>query len=212
MKNYTDLIEKVLQEYQEKRGDIEYRSYGEDDEKMLVVYDWDDLGEIDEMIGKELLALGEITQEELDAEQNVHCREKFVDMVGLNFGFSDEYVVCDFCYKIVPRTINYSHNIVIIDEEDIMCGDCARENPETYIDYLLENPIERANSFLPDSVIAGFGFTKLDKEYANGWYDRADSPEEAYNKLKEHYNEIIFSITSRNPFETEWVAWVRGEK
>lgn len=211
MADYTDLITKVLQYYQENVADIEYRSYGEDDEKLLLVDGWNTLGAIDELIGKELLALGETTQEEFDTELKAHCRDKYVNQVCLNYRFDDEYVICDCCYKIVPKVdARYQANVVILDCEFI-CSNCVQEMPEQYIDYLLENPVERANQFLSDDTLKRFGFTNLDTQYEAGWYGKFDKPEDVYSEFKDKYKDIIFSIDCANPFAIDYSVWVRGE-
>lgn len=212
MENYSDIINKVLNEYQDRFGDIEYRSYGEDDERMLLVYNWDDMEKIDEMIGEELVKIGEITQEELDAEKNVHCREKFVDMVGLPFGFTDEYVVCDYCYKIVPRMVNYINNVVVVNSDEWMCSNCAIEYPDVYLEYIKESPTERLNQYLSENTLSSFGYKKLDTVYENGLYDRTDDPKDSYRKLKEKYSDVIFNMVSCNPYAIEWEAWVKDEE
>ena len=210
MADYTDLITKVIKYYQENVADIEYRSCGEDDEKMLLVDDWDTLGAIDELIGKELLALGETTQEEFDAELKAHCRDKYVNQVCLDYGFDDMYVICNCCHKIVPIIdARYQTNVVILENE-VVCSNCVQEMPEQYIDYLLENPVERANQFLSDDTLKKFGFINLDAQYEAGWYGRYDKPEDVYRDFKDKYKDIIFSIDGANPFAIDYSVWVRG--
>ena len=210
--NYTELIEKVLQEYQENSSDIEYCQRKNGEGRMLLVSNWDDIHEINNMFGQALLEAGETTQDEFDACVADKYGIMYVEKVGLAWGFTDEFVICDYCNQIVPRFEHYCNNVVIINESDWMCSECARENVDDYIDFLLEKPTERANEFLEDEDLQKAGFTRLEEEYENGLYDRVDNPDKIYAELKEKYGKIIFSITTQNPYAKEFVAWVKDKK
>lgn len=210
--NYTELIEKTLQDFQENKGDIDYCQQRNGEGRMLLVSNWDDIHEINNMFGQALLEAGETTQDEFDACVIDKYGIMYVEKVGLAWGFTDEFVICDYCNQIVPRVENYRQNVVVVNEQDWMCSDCARENVEDYLDYLLEKPTERANMFLEDEDLQKAGFTRLEEEYENGLYDRVDNPDKIYAELKEKYGKIIFSITTQNPYAKEFVAWVKDKK
>ena len=209
---HQDIIKKVLSDFQENIGDITYRPYKGETYNFLIVDAWSDIETINDMIGEELVKINETTQAEFDKWKTIQYRQHFLDQVGLEFGFADEYIVCDYCYQVVPRTKNYASNYITFDDGDYMCGDCIEEHTDIYLDWILENPIERANLFLSDDTLKKFGYQKISDEWETGYHGVSDNPEDIYNALSKQYEKVIFSITSNNPFATEFVAFVKDKK
>ena len=211
MSEYQELAERVIEEFIEAKG--EYADYRRDRDgnPFLLVEDWDEVTELNDIFGEELLKLGAITQEEFDEVKKDNTRERFLDMVVDRWGFTDEYVVCDTCYRIVPRIVHsYLYNVVLTDDDEWLCADCARENPEYYVEYLLgEGETPRINMYLDEATLKGLGFVKLEEEYETGMYDKFDDPDEVKKQLKDKYRDIILSSTSASPFAVEWVVFVR---
>lgn len=211
MSEYQELAESVIEKFiMANGGYTEYRK-DRDGNPFLLVESWDEVNALNDIFGEELLKLGVITQEEFDDEQMDNTRERFLDMVVDRWGFTDEYVVCGSCYKVVPKIVHsYLYNVVLTDEGDWLCADCARENPEYYVEYLLgESEHPRINMYLDEATLKGLGFVKLEEEYETGMYGKYDYPDEVKKQLKDKYRDIILSATSANPFAVDWVVFVR---
>ena len=210
MNNYEDIIKTVLTEH-----DNDFIHYGEDTDghDFLIVQDWQDVKELNNLIGQELVKLGEVTQQDFEEKSQEQYNTTFLDTVIQYWGFSDSYIVCDYCGKIVPTEDNsYIKNIIITNCE-VMCSDCARENQEIYIDYLLEEDTDRPklNIFLDESELIKQGFTKLPEGYESGYYGKWDDPNKVKEQLKSKYRDIIFSSEGIGQFATYWSVFVRGK-
>lgn len=133
---------------------------------------------------------------------------------GGNWGFSDEYAVCDDCGTVIrtsPDSYSWKPDFWLEAEEGYHCGDCVREDPDDYIEHLVDNPDE-ANTILSDDELRSRGFAKVNEDaYENGWYDRQDEPKDILAKAmgKEPNAEFLFSISSNAEFSTQFDLWRR---
>ena len=141
--------------------------------------------------------------------------DSVLEELDIDYGFSDEWGRCDNCGKLVRLEADSAHWVpdFFWDENGLCCGNCVRQNPEEYIAWLLEQPVERANTILDGKALESAGFHKVDGNYENGWYDRHDSPEEILNKAHEEHPEaeFIFSISGVGKFAVQFELWMRGE-
>lgn len=129
-----------------------------------------------------------------------------------NWVYSDESFVCDGCYKL-HRNGDYYANY-FIEDGFILCEDCVKEEPETYLETLINEPT-RANTLLTGEELEGMGFERVGGEYENGMYGQVDDPKKILNELiGENPNaEVVFNIVKTyNPFATTFTAYIRNKE
>ncbi len=112
---------------------------------------------------------------------------------------------CDCCssFKYNRNASNFDY---FVGDGYITCGDCIRENPESYIEHLIDN-YNTANQLLPLSELTDRGFIKLDENEVSFHY-KTPAPKTLYEKYKDGMD-IIFHIDSSNPFHTDYSVYGR---
>lgn len=124
--------------------------------------------------------------------------------------YSDETFVCDGCGQLF-RIDYYGYQNFYMGDGFILCPDCMKEEPETYLETLINN-YRNANTLLTETELEELGFEKIGEEYENGWYGRSDNPKEILDRIlaEEPYTEVIFDITKTyNPFATRFTTYIR---
>lgn len=132
------------------------------------------------------------------------------------WGYTDEYQVCDHCQKVFRHTDSIcSHGWIPREGGVIYCEECVETDSdlrEEYISERINNP-DNANTILASDILRDMGFERVNSHhYENGWYGRRDNPKQIY---EEHHNlhpdkQYLFSITNKgNPFSTEFNLWER---
>lgn len=134
------------------------------------------------------------------------------DLVSV--GFSDEYISCDGCGKIICTTPGYYGDLpdYFIDDNGVSCGECVRDNPARYLEYLDNNP-KAGNTILDEQILIDNGYTRFnDESYESGLYQyQTDDPKKIYKELKSKYNHIIFSIDNAGQFDVHFSAWTKND-
>jgi len=141
------------------------------------------------------------------------------DIIGAEWGFSDEFSICDCCREVVrtsPDSYSWTKNYAIIGCE-IFCGDCIRNNEDLSREYLNNNLLNNsntANTILDPSYFEELGYQRYNGKFAAGLHlDRNYSdPEEDLDKLSKLYDNVLFDITDVSQFETKWNVWVKYRK
>ncbi len=138
-----------------------------------------------------------------------------------SWGFDDEYVMCDHCYKVV-RTSPDSYSWVArywVDHEngEIICGDCVLQDfIDEYIESLINNH-KSANTILGDKELENLGFVQCNChgeacEFETGLHEGwNDSPEKILKNalVKNPDKEYIFSITGVEQFGVQYTLYGR---
>lgn len=90
-----------------------------------------------------------------------------------------------------------------------VCSSCFDEKgyAEHYIAELVNNP-SNANVMLTKGEIESYGFKRV-KEDSSG-YNFSGNPKRDYDELSEKYDEVLFSIDSSTPFDTNYSVYVRN--
>ena len=146
----------------------------------------------------------------------------FEDVIGMDWGFSDEFSACLNCNKAVrTQTYHGPADIVFIEGSGLYCGDCIRNDDqmtEQYIESHLRNNPNHANYIIDDSYeFHDRGYRKVqdiiedeDGQYDAGWYrwNSQDDPQELYERFKDDYD-VVFDMTDYSPFYTKWTVWLR---
>jgi hypothetical protein len=153
---------------------------------------------------------------EAGGEDEIFVEDIMVALYGVEYvnqydcwGFSDEYSICNCCYKVV-RTSPDSYSWVqdYWTDCELICGECVRSNPDDYIEYLTNN-IRLANTILPDSVLEEKGWEKQEEVYRNGWFDGMnDKPEDVLKKYNAEGYDVIFEMRN-SQFYIEFQAWIK---
>ena len=171
-----------------------------DGEDFMIVDSWEDVQKIQKCI-----------------DPNFEPKDRWDSSVldnAINWGFSDSYTTCEECGDVICTEPDSKHWVAdfFVSDYGIECGDCVRNNPQEYIQSLINNP-RNANTILDDSDLEYEGFEKLEGDYQSGWYDRHDDPEDILSDLldKYPYGEFIFSVTSNAQFATNFEVWARSE-
>lgn len=198
----ADLLGKLEDIY--RKGDLDFMmAPDEDGEQFVIVYGWDDVQDIQKALDPSFEPKDKYDSSLLDKA-----------MDG-NWGFSDEYSVCDECGHVIKTTPDsYSWKpdfFVDYEEGTIHCGDCVRKDPEGYLNSLINNP-DRANTILSPKELEGLGFQRIGQDYQAGWYDRNDNPKDILGKaMDEQPNaSFIFSIKAQGQFATDFELWGKG--
>jgi len=149
-------------------------------------------------------------------EQEWHrlCNLKTSDKskYDVNFFYNDSCVICDGCGKIIS-TETYDKPDYYIDYEycSVSCRDCVKKDPENYLDYL-NNNTDSANVLLTEKEMNENGYYLLETGYENGLYEGMnDSPKTIFERLEKTYSDIIFSISSLNPFMLSFDVYIKNE-
>ena len=168
-------------------------------EDFMIVDSWDDVSEI---------------QKALDP--SFEPKDKYDTKVLDNYmpwGFGDSYTTCDECGDIIctEPDSSYWKADFFVSNNGIICGDCVRENPQEYLESLINN-YNKANTILDPKDLEQEGFEKLDGDYQNGYYDRNDNPKSILKDLMSKYpqGEFIFNIISTNPFAVDFDVYGRN--
>lgn len=130
------------------------------------------------------------------------------------WGFEDEYDYCTECFKSLrtsPDSYMWLPDWSIVNECERWCSDCIKQNPDVYLQEIINNP-RNSNVIFSDSELEDLGFTKLEEKYESGLHEhQTDDPQKILDKLlKEGYEEIIFNITSKGQFDTNYECWYRN--
>ena len=168
-----------------------------DGDPFIIVESWKDVRDISIILGHE-------PEDDYDSSA--------LDELGCDWGFADSYTSCDMCDTLICTEPDYSGKgpdyWINYEGGYIVCGDCIRKDPADYLSHLTNNS-DVANTILGRDQLRKLGYELISEEYANGWYDRTDSPSEILDKaLEENPNgEFIFNISGGNPFETRFELW-----
>ena len=136
------------------------------------------------------------------------------DEYDVEWGFSDEYSSCSECYKVIrtsPDSYSWKADFYV-GEYELLCHDCVMKDKESYIQWILEAPTDRANTILSPQDLEEIGFEKVEGDYESGWYGRQDNPSEILAKAQEEYPyaEFVFNITEKGQWSTNFDLWGRG--
>ena len=138
-----------------------------------------------------------------------------IDDILKNWGFSDEYVSCNHCNNVIYLSERYYY----ISNNEIICGDCLRENKdfqEDYIEYLINNH-EVANTILTVSQLKDIDFKPCNcnddqcKFWAGLRDQKQDNPENILKKAIKLNPDLdyIFDIINISMFDIEFTLYHR---
>lgn len=137
---------------------------------------------------------------------------KRLEELQIEMEWSDEWTTCDGCGKAV-RTSSDSHGwrrAYDTIEDETVCHECITKNKASIKSYLqfIENKHTKAVTI--DVNPETYGYNKVDREFANGWYGgQDDEPEFIANALREqNITRFVFSIDSVGQFDLHFTVYI----
>jgi hypothetical protein len=183
-----------------------------DDENILIFESWGQRNDVSKEIFESL------TVAEKDFLENEECLslgekvdiDVFERILECEVSFDDEYLTCDSCNKYVHQ-YNYYIPQFYFGSHWIECVNCVRDDPETCIKYLINNP-NIANNLLPEKQFEEEmdkrGFKRHSKNYTSGFEYRNDSPSKIFDEFK-HENGVIFNVDSSSSFYVDFSVYLK---
>ena len=193
-------LKEIPEDKMDELFDVDFTTTTYNDKPFWIFYDWSVLSEVSEIL-------------EPGAQKDKYDDSIILQYVS-DYGFSDEWFVCDYLQEARPYINNMVYDYAILDGE-IYSGDAIRMEKElqkAYIESLINNP-KHANTIVDDNVIKGLGFNKVnEEEYEFGYYGRTDDNIKIYNDIKEKDKDaqVLFSVKEALPFSTSYDVWVKG--
>lgn len=140
----------------------------------------------------------------------------FMEWIEENYEieWSDEWII-DYneskAYRTSPNSYGWQQQVRITD-----CGELITPDSDIkdWIDYCVMTDYKQQARCLPDFIdeelLIEEGFKLILEDNANGWYGRADDPNEiAENVFNEtNYTEILFVLDSVGQFEVSFSVYV----
>jgi hypothetical protein len=133
---------------------------------------------------------------------------------GAEIEWCDEWAICECgkCVRTSPDSHGWKRYFWLNESAgEIICGDCVKESPEDYIDYLEGN--ENAALTL-DIDLTEYSYEKQTSSYITGWHEwQDDNPRDAAKKLRDlGVNNFIFQIDDTEQFSVTWSVWVHEDE
>lgn len=140
--------------------------------------------------------------------------QDFLEQMGYELEWEDEWIECYNCYKIfriVPNSYSWQMSGAVLEGE-ALCADCLTEDPGDYIETFLNNPTNAITYPVAEKFdLEHRGFTKLDNSnFHAGWYDnRNDDPKEILAGLleKNPSGKYLFVLTGQGQFEISFTVY-----
>jgi hypothetical protein len=136
----------------------------------------------------------------------------FLDNNRVDYYYDDSCTSCSNCNCFINLYNYHFSEAEVLNDCEIVCNDCIKK------DYKQEYLYERVNKpkkairqyIISHDDMVQYGYDKLDKDYNTGLYEWSnDNPQDIYDSLKNDYSYIVFMITDSNPFNVEYVVYVK---
>ena len=142
-----------------------------------------------------------------EVPDGLHRLEHYVE-----WGFSDEYVLCSNCYKAINTTPGYYGDIpaYAIVNDELLCHNCIRDSfEEDYIESVTNDPKNALKTtIISEARLEELGWKKLKKQYENGMHQGMnDDPTKIYDKLKDKWD-VLFTFEP-SQFYVAFFAWIK---
>jgi len=151
---------------------------------------------------------------EAKAERTMSRLVNILEHFGAELEWSDEWAVCECgkCVRTSPDSHGWKRYFWLNESaSEIICGDCVKEEPSEYIEFLTGN--DNAAMTL-DIDLTEYSYVKQTSSYVTGWHEwQNDNPRDAAKKLREHgVKDFIFQIDDTEQFSVTWSVWVHDDE
>lgn len=135
-----------------------------------------------------------------------------LEKMGYTLEWSDEWITCDCCGKIVRcQADSYSWTASYeINDDGVTCHECLE--PEEYLrnlegDHERANTIERIN---PED----YGYVLQSRRYESGWYPgQTDDPKAIAKHLRDKGHErFLFQVDSARQFDVHFSLYIHADE
>ena len=129
---------------------------------------------------------------------------------GEKWGFNDEFTTCSSCNSAIrtcPTHYGWMPDFLVTESEGYLCKECI--TPDDVIEHAVNNS-SRANTILTDEQLKNEGFVKLNDDKFIAGFEYSDNPKEVFEKYRDSYDEILFSIVTQGQFDVEFDVWTRN--
>lgn len=168
---------------------------------LVATGNWNNVTNYDRVMGRQLVS-----------NLPERIRDIFEKM-GIECEWSDEWDTCGNCYRLIrtsPNSWSWQPNYLVSDGE-ITCGDCIKEDPSGYIEFLDGND----NACMTIDVdLEKHGYSKLNKDsFESGWFPgQTDDPKQISKDLRaKGINHFIFVKDENSQFYSKWSVWILNE-
>ena len=181
-----------------------FPGYFNDVSKPVIVADWNKITD-------------EVYRETGKRDYSLQNRvERLIENMGYIIEWDDNGICCDNCFKFTPTKPGFHGDLetAIIFDGYALCPNCIRDNPEDYLESLINNP-DNADKILGESL-EDLGFIRLNKEsYQSGFHPGQTDDGYKVTKLLRDSGEkrdLIFSIDCAGQFDVHFSVYARQDK
>lgn len=137
---------------------------------------------------------------------------KKLEKLGVELEWSDEWMACDECRKLVRTVANSYGWTRSYWESDygVTCADCVRKDPGDYLAWLEEND-SACMTFEID--LGAHGYQQIPKRFENGLYGGQSADPKKIGKLLRDRNihRYLFVVDEVGQFDMRFSVWVHDD-
>lgn len=139
---------------------------------------------------------------------------RVLEAAGAEIEWLDEWTQCQGCYRAVrtePDSYSWKPSYAWVNECEIYCADCLREDPESLVEEYVNEPT-KALTFLDGSDLEALGFEQENGDYENGWHEGMNDDPTAIMARIHKFNpdaEVVFILKESSQFYITFTAYVR---
>lgn len=135
-----------------------------------------------------------------------------LERAGVEIEWDDEWCECGSCGKLFRHSPDgYGWTLYgWISDCECFCGDCVKEDPEEYLEWLAEDS-GRANTIVSD--LTEHGWAKLELEFERGLHEwQASDPAKIRQGLESlGFSRVIFEIDAVGQFDCRFSVYLDGD-
>ncbi len=140
--------------------------------------------------------------------------DQILERYGFAIEWSDEWAECENCNRAVRTSGNsyfWQPSFGMVEECTILCADCLKEEAESYLQSLENNPSTALNIASIDP--SEYGYVKIEDGFQNGLHTGMDdNPKKIYARLHERYPRLLFQIDEQSQFYIGFAVWSHPEE
>ena len=139
---------------------------------------------------------------------------KALEFMGYEIEWEDEWTSCGGCGKLVrtsPNSYGWSQYFAILNDCELICGDCLKQDPSEYLESIENNPKQCVTI---EFDLEAAGYTKWEDGFENGLHENMnDNPTEILKDLLVRYpkGKFIFNLDEPSQFYIGFSVWKKNE-